>query len=35
MFEKCEPELMYSGQPILTSMNELFDWAGLPEGAVA
>jgi len=27
MFEKCEPELMYLGNPILTNANELFDWA--------
>lgn len=27
MFEKCEPELMYLGNPILTSPDELFDWA--------
>ena len=30
MFESCEPELMYSGNPILTDMNELFTWAGEP-----
>ena len=30
MFEPCEPELMYLGQPILTTTNELFDWAGEP-----
>jgi hypothetical protein len=30
MFDKCEPELMYLGNPILTSTNELFDWAGGP-----
>ncbi len=29
MFEPCEPELMYRGQPILTSPDELFDWGGL------
>jgi len=28
MFEKCEPELMYLGNPILTTPGELFDWAG-------
>ena len=28
MFEPCEPELMYSGVPILTSMSKLFDWVG-------
>jgi hypothetical protein len=27
MFEACEPELMYLGNPILTSPDELFDWA--------
>jgi hypothetical protein len=27
MFEKCEPELMYLGNPILTTNNELLDWA--------
>lgn len=27
MFDKCEPELMYRESPILTSMNELFDWS--------
>ena len=31
VFEKCEPELMYAGQPILTTMDELFDWAGFAE----
>lgn len=30
MFEPCEPELMYRGQPILTTPDELFDWAGEP-----
>lgn len=30
MFEACEPELMYRGNPILTSTDELFDWAGGP-----
>lgn len=30
MFERCEPELMYLGNPILTNVNELFDWAGGP-----
>ena len=30
MFEHCEPELMYLGNPIITNTNELFDWAGLP-----
>ena len=29
-FEPCEPELMYAGSPILTTPDELFDWAGLP-----
>lgn len=28
MFEKCEPELMYRGNPILTTPDELFDWIG-------
>lgn len=28
MFEKCEPELMYLGNPILTNTNELREWAG-------
>lgn len=27
MLEKCEPELMYSGNPILTTLDQLFDWA--------
>ena len=27
MFEACEPELMYSGQPILTTIDELCAWA--------
>ena len=27
MFDKCEPELMYAGNPILTTPDELFDWA--------
>lgn len=31
MFEKCEPELMYSGQPILTTPDEMFDWASTTE----
>ena len=30
MLESCEPELMYLGSPILTTMDELFDWAELP-----
>lgn len=30
MFEKCEPELMYLGNSILTTPDELFDWAGGP-----
>jgi nucleoside 2-deoxyribosyltransferase len=29
MLESCEPELMYRGQPILTTMDEVMDWAGL------
>lgn len=28
MFESCEAELMYRGNPILTTPDELFDWAG-------
>ena len=31
MFDKCEPELMYRGNPILTTPDELFDWAGGPK----
>ena len=31
MLEACEPELMYRGNPILTTINELFDWAGEPK----
>lgn len=27
MFDNYEPELMYSGNPILTTPDELFDWA--------
>lgn len=27
MLEKCEPELMYLESPILTTTNEIFDWA--------
>jgi hypothetical protein len=27
MFDKCEPELMYLGAPILTTPDELSDWA--------
>lgn len=30
MFEQCEPELMYLGNPILITPNDLFDWAGEP-----
>ena len=26
MFDKCEPELMYLGNPILTNPDELLDW---------
>lgn len=29
MFDKCEPELMYLGNPILTSPDEVLDWAGM------
>lgn len=32
MFDKCEPELMYLGWPILTSMEELFDWSAINGG---
>lgn len=32
MFEACEPELMYANLPILTSPDELFEWAGEPAG---
>lgn len=35
MFEKCEPELMYLGNPILTTPDEVFDWAGFKEGGAA
>jgi hypothetical protein len=28
MFDACEAELMYQGQPILTTMDELKTWAG-------
>ena len=31
MFEKFEPELMYLGNPILTTPDEVFDWAGFKE----
>jgi nucleoside 2-deoxyribosyltransferase len=27
MLDQCEPELMYLGNPILTSHQELYDWA--------
>lgn len=27
MFDACEPELMYLGSPILTTTDELLDWA--------
>jgi nucleoside 2-deoxyribosyltransferase len=30
MFDKCEPELMYLGNAILTTTDELFDWVGTP-----
>lgn len=30
MLEPCEPELMYLGNRIITTMDELFDWAGEP-----
>lgn len=29
MFDPCEPELMYLGNPILATADELLDWAGL------
>lgn len=29
MFESCEPELMYRESPILTTPDELMDWAGM------
>lgn len=29
-YDNCEPELMYLGNPILTTCDELFDWAGVP-----
>lgn len=28
MFEQCEPELMYLGNPILTTPDEVLDWGG-------
>lgn len=31
MLEECEAELMYSGNPILTTMDEIFGWAGEPK----
>lgn len=31
MLDAYEPELMYSGTDILVSMDELFDWAGVPK----
>lgn len=30
MLEKCEPELMYLGNKILTTMEEIMEWAGIP-----
>ena len=33
MFDKCEPELMYRGAPILTTTDELLDWACAPKCA--
>lgn len=33
MYEKCEAELMYRGNPILTTPDELFDWAGFQRDA--
>jgi hypothetical protein len=27
MYDKCEPELMYLGNPILTAPNEVWQWA--------
>lgn len=35
MLDKCEPELMYLGNPILTTMDEVFDWAGVPQSEVS
>lgn len=32
MFEKCEPELMYLGNPIIASTEELMDWAAKQPG---
>ena len=32
MLDSCEPELMYSASPVLISMDELTDWAGLING---
>lgn len=34
MFEACEPELMYLGNEILTTADELFDWAEKRYGGV-
>ncbi len=31
MFDKCEPELMYLGNPILANVNELLDWASFQD----
>lgn len=31
MFDSCEAELMYLGNPIITTTDELFDWAGDPK----
>lgn len=33
MFDACEPELMYLGNPILTTPDELLDWGGLKDNA--
>ena len=32
MLDKYEPELMYLGNPILTTIDEVMDWAGLLNG---
>ncbi len=32
MLEQCEPELMYLGNPILTSTPAVFDWAAAQPG---
>lgn len=32
MMQPCEPELMYAGNPILTTTKEVMDWAVIQEG---